>query len=402
MKQVKPNKERGITLIALILTIVILVLLASVAIKSLTGEESIIDASTEAVENYNIVSYREQVEVIARSSIQVKSAMGGEATIEDIANGLNNETTWVKEAFANTDSSINNEDVIVTTQEGYCFQVSYDNTYGAVFVEYIGRNNKDAFPNIIARYEKSIASIITKTSIESGSVEKLELIYRGEVLQTITDLSGELRLKVDSSGTGWYILKATSNKGKLRYAWIRVTNVTDRLTVPEIIFTPSSPDGEQDWYKTVPVGVEIKTESPSANEIHYIISGASTKDETIVQGKTAKDTIANLGRTTITAWAEDGKGFQSEVITKVIKLDNEKPSITHKETSNKAQVGIWYKDNVTVEIEGNDNHSGIANYKYMVEGEHSNFIDQNMGQKLSVQKEGETRIKAKTVDICRK
>ena len=279
------------------------------------------------------------------------------------------------------------------------YQVYYDKTYGSVFVEYIGRANGGEFPNITARYEKNIASII-KTSIDKGKNDKIELLYKGNAVETLTQTKEEIRLEVDKYGTGWYIIRATSDKGQLRYAWIRVTNITDKLTPPVITLSPEEPESK--WIKSKPVTVTLTTESPAAKQIHYVLSGATNTEAEgiILQGKTGTFTLENLGRTLITAWTEDGEGFESKPVTKEIRIDDERPSIAHTEDSNKAQVGIWYKDNVEIEITGEDTHSGIDGYLYKVDGEHINYIKKNMGEKLTVGSEGVTTIKAKTVDIA--
>ena len=49
----KMNKQKGITLIALVITIIVLLILAGVAISTLTGNDSIINNAGTAVEKYN-------------------------------------------------------------------------------------------------------------------------------------------------------------------------------------------------------------------------------------------------------------------------------------------------------------------------------------------------------------
>lgn len=51
--------ERGITLIALILTIIVLVILTAVSIKRVVGGEWIIERASAAAQNYTNESYKE-------------------------------------------------------------------------------------------------------------------------------------------------------------------------------------------------------------------------------------------------------------------------------------------------------------------------------------------------------
>ena len=57
----KANKEKGITLIDLVITIVVLLLLAGVSIGMLTGENGIITQATNAINKTESAGVKEQV-----------------------------------------------------------------------------------------------------------------------------------------------------------------------------------------------------------------------------------------------------------------------------------------------------------------------------------------------------
>ena len=57
------KKEKGITLIALVVTIVILLILASISIGALTGDNGIIDQAHTAKEDTEIASWEEQIDL---------------------------------------------------------------------------------------------------------------------------------------------------------------------------------------------------------------------------------------------------------------------------------------------------------------------------------------------------
>ena len=119
----------------------------------------------------------------------------------------------------------------------------YNSEYGVIYVDYIGHEKDGPFPKVNARYEKSIASVLAKASIEKGEIVKVELIYKEEVKETKTSgLESELRFDVSKIGTGWYKIKATSDKGKVGIGWARARNLSDALKVPEVTFVPAEPD----------------------------------------------------------------------------------------------------------------------------------------------------------------
>ena len=59
----KLKKQQGITLVALVVTIVILLILASISIGALTGDKGIIDETHTAKENTEIASWEEQIDL---------------------------------------------------------------------------------------------------------------------------------------------------------------------------------------------------------------------------------------------------------------------------------------------------------------------------------------------------
>ncbi|MCI8519695.1 MAG: hypothetical protein HFJ51_06645, partial [Clostridia bacterium] len=132
------KREEGITLIALIVMIIMIVILASVTISKIAGNQGLIDVTADVAENYEVVSYKEQIEQVVHSTIISYSAKGETPTLIDIAEALNFEE-WVRSAIANTDTSITNGDIIVTVDRGYVYQVFYDSVYGKVVVDYIGK-----------------------------------------------------------------------------------------------------------------------------------------------------------------------------------------------------------------------------------------------------------------------
>ncbi|MCI8519119.1 MAG: hypothetical protein HFJ51_03305, partial [Clostridia bacterium] len=305
--------EGGITLIALIVMVIMIIILSAVVIGQI-GNGGLINVTADVAENYEVVSYKEQIEQVVHSTIVSYSAKGETPTLVDIAEALNFEE-WVRSAIPNTDTSITNGDIIVTVDRGYVYQVFYDSVYGKVVVDYIGKvpeggGGEDLvknLPTLKARYEKTIASIVAEARDEKNGIEKIDIIYKGEIVETHTNPKGEEYFDASQYGNGWYQVKATSNRtGAFRYAWVKVTKVSDKLTAPQISLSPETPDGDNNWYKTE-VSVTITTDSPSAKDIHYrLVKNGITapEEEDIVYNGAFK--ISTLGQTEIYAWTTDG------------------------------------------------------------------------------------------------
>lgn len=262
------QNENAITMIALIVMVIILVILTVVSLQILT-DGKIIDVASDGVNDYNIIQYREQIENLRESIILKYETEGKEITLAKLASEMEKEGAWIKSAVANVSQDATNDDIIVTTDTNYVFQLYYNESYGKKFIEYIGRNTgkgTEWYPKLKASYEegKITAKAMEKTS---ETIEKLELIYRGGLVDQREGNSPELNAEFNVTQTGWYILRATSSTGKLRYAWVRAANT---LLAPKIEINTAG-EQENGWYgkDNVPVTVKITAASESTKGIYY-------------------------------------------------------------------------------------------------------------------------------------
>ena len=75
----KTKKEKGITLIALVITIIVLLILAGVSIAMLTGENGILNQAQESKEQTEYKSAEEKVKL----AIMGAKANDGQMTLEE-------------------------------------------------------------------------------------------------------------------------------------------------------------------------------------------------------------------------------------------------------------------------------------------------------------------------------
>ncbi len=80
MKRLK--EKQGITLIALVLTIIVLLILAGVAIAMLSGENGILKKAAEAKMKTEESNFLEQVKIASMASITNKDAKVNEETLK--------------------------------------------------------------------------------------------------------------------------------------------------------------------------------------------------------------------------------------------------------------------------------------------------------------------------------
>lgn len=82
---IKLNKNKGITLIALVITIIVLLILAGISIATLTGENGLLSKATTAKEETKKAEIREEIE-LAIAAIQAEElSKGNKVTLETLA-----------------------------------------------------------------------------------------------------------------------------------------------------------------------------------------------------------------------------------------------------------------------------------------------------------------------------
>jgi len=320
--------------------------LAAVTIRAVTGDK-ITHYAVEGAKDYKIEQNREQILLLLESIKLENILQKRETTLTNIAEEMDKEN-WVNEAFANIDTGITNDDVIVKTKDGYVFQVYYDEKNGQQFIEYLGRDDKLQIPNLLASYDKENENINVKASCEGG-IEKIELIYEGNVVNTIKD-GEDASFKIVEAG--WYTVKVTAKNGKLRYAVVKASNALDAPTFEVIEGTK----GIEDWYGT---DVKVRINAKGATKIRYKITGAMELGNTEINGSTVEVTISQDGESVITAYAIDEEGKEAEKAEEItIKIDKSEPS--------KAEIKVTNAEDEKIQVtaEGEDEYSGIASYTF--------------------------------------
>lgn len=135
MKQ--KNYEKGITLIALVITIIILLILAGVAVNYLLNDNSVIDKSDAAATAFLIKQYDEKIKLVIYDDFMDKVSNRESPSMNSIKSALESYNTKEGEKwkfidstnktdinFINISQYITSEEVIIIqTKEGYIFEI---------------------------------------------------------------------------------------------------------------------------------------------------------------------------------------------------------------------------------------------------------------------------------------
>ena len=125
MNKNKLKSEKAITLIALVVTIVVLIILAGVAINVTLGENGIINRSQYAKEQNIIEQYREKIELVKFETIL---KYNNNIVLENLKNEFESYTQklWINAVTVIVDNGI--EKIKLTTKDGYIFYVTGNTT----------------------------------------------------------------------------------------------------------------------------------------------------------------------------------------------------------------------------------------------------------------------------------
>ncbi len=131
------KREKGITLIALVITIIILLILASIAMASLFGENGVISKTVKARDEHNLNQYKEEIGLIVAEEITQRQT---EEKLEPMIKSLEDkikQKDWVKEKGTSkynkhmipiTDEQAQEgKYLIIESKEGYEFILEVDN-----------------------------------------------------------------------------------------------------------------------------------------------------------------------------------------------------------------------------------------------------------------------------------
>ena len=297
--KVKTNKsEKGITLIALIITIIVLVILAAVTLNSLFGNNIIGIAVNGAI------NYAEEQQKELGMLNEVSDMLG---------------------------------DITGDTDRPMMPSVTLNGTLG---------NNGIYTTNVTV-------NISINRGLEQTGVIKLHYqINGGEEQITEDDVSFEVSAEGTTTITAW----AENERGNLSDK--KETSFTINKTAPSNpTISLNGELGDNNYYKSN-IGVTINAgDASNVASITYKVEGANPIAETEQSGTTANFDITQDGTSTITAYIINTAGLTSETITQEINKDTVDPS-----TASIALSGEAGETSIAVTANGADETSGIASY----------------------------------------
>ena len=200
------KREKGITLIALIVTIIVLLILAGVTISLVVGNQGIIGKTKDATLKYTQRQAEEQVALLMQ-----------EYTIDNAEKGttLDDFLKVKKEDGTITDYKVNNDGTAEITKDGYNVKVSDNRVTGSTKVADSDSGNKGTSGSGSSSSETSGSGSITYTD-SAGKTQTLTKDtptsdYGTKIGNTTITNSDNEEIKLD-----WYLFDV-SDDGKIAY-----------------------------------------------------------------------------------------------------------------------------------------------------------------------------------------
>ena len=199
------RKAKGITLIALVITIIVLLILAGVSIASLTGEKGILTKATTAKEKTEQESIREEIEIAAMSSFDEHGKFDAEKFMDELKKQFGDRV----ECYYEDEET---KDVIIVEVDGY--EVRVDAKTGEIIGEIekagvrpvftveqtLDSTSKEVTLKVTVTNEVGKVDKITITNLEQGT--DLDVTLDGKTGTAKTKLNGTYKIVVTATTDG--------------------------------------------------------------------------------------------------------------------------------------------------------------------------------------------------------
>ena len=262
---VRREKNKGITLIALIIIIIVLLILASITISSLTGDNGIINRAIQAKELTEKAQIEEQIELQVMETIAEEGEFDSEKFKENVEENLGEYNPQITE----------NEDTITVTIEET--EVNIDKETGEIIgtvpkVE-INVYDKEGNPvDIEEVIEDEVVITIEVTNKEE--LDEIEIIVKdenGEIIEKDTEITGEGDESYTIPGEGEYTITITGIKDGKEETIEKVITIGNKEEAidAEIKFSPNGGEYVMPTTGKATISTRIEANSTSGKEYTY-------------------------------------------------------------------------------------------------------------------------------------
>ena len=337
----KYNEYKGITLIALVITIVVLIILAAISINMAFGSNGLITRAEEAKLQQKIADLQEMLDMEKMESLIDEE---GHITIEDYLNHIKEEGIIGDEDIQDTD---NEDEKYITVEDEYVFLVR-DKNDGDVEIIYQGTAG-----NLLPNLQIEITNVTTSSITVKANASAMASGEYKYYIKNITKGEEEYTLK-ETSKTSEYTFEGLEEKNQyqikveatnpngtdVKESGIIETTTIGEIEEQDIIFT-YEPDGWTNGNVVVTADMS-KITIPSGARVQTSKDASQWEDGN-------SQTFSENGEMYVRLY--DGTNESNYAVAQVSKIDKTKPVIN---TATSTQTSIT--------IGATDEASGIIGY----------------------------------------
>lgn len=276
------KENKGITLIALVITIIILLILAGVGIAMLTGDNGLFKRAKEAKEKTEISAYHEQIEII-RAELCTKNENYTLPTLVQLQEEFDtNQKEWVKNTEIKLVKDI--ETLVLTTKEGYIFHITESDT------KYMGREGEEV--DISELEEENVVKLEIVGDATNGKLVKVSE-ETGKYYYTIeyqidgtegewTSIGSGKTVEVNYGSTIYARLAYEINKGKISSLKI------DKIFIGDYVnYTPYTQSGNY-WIQSNQSGYSEDQHYSIETDLKWRVFSINNDKVTLISNKSTE------------------------------------------------------------------------------------------------------------------
>lgn len=357
------KKENGITLISLVVTIIILIVLAGIAINITVGDNGIFTKAKEAKKQQEIVQITEKLE-LEKANLKLEN-YENRLTVESYLEWLQKKGIINEENIKETGNDISK---IIEIDEKYLYLIKQSDN-GNIDVEYIAETGE-----ILPQKGKiDIVSITTnsiKIKVRSSSIKNLE--YKYYIKNESNDEKYELK-ETNNSNEYQYTNLLQNNKYsvmvEIQSQYIKET--LEKAVETDKIQELQEADIEFNYSSTIWTSEPIIVTANKKSTISSQYKLQTSKDNENWE-ETNKQEFKENGNMYVRLW--DGINGSNYVVSQISKIDNTAPtnvSLIKNATTN---------NSITVTASAKDMQSGITKIELSKDGGKTYSVYKMVGQ----------------------
>lgn len=263
----KIRSAKGITLVALVITVIILLILAGVSIATLTGDNGLLNRATQAKEKNLKAQLKEEIE-LAIMSIKIREiSKGNEVTLQSLANGQ-----LVEEMQTQISATLEQGQVVGEYKE---YEYIIDQNYNVTIMDYVVGIKPELQYTLSTEQVGAKQVIITvSATISEGSISKI-IQPDGSEIVDVSEVS------YTANKSDQYVFTAVGSNNRKTSCVVEIKNILPVQPVINIIQTGGYPIFTEngvlaDKNKN---SIEVQYQEGAFNKNYYSEDGGSTWKE---------------------------------------------------------------------------------------------------------------------------